>query len=78
MRMNKVWNLINLLLGYKAIGNKWILKIKYKVNGTIDRYKARLVAKHYTQQEETFSHVIKFTYIFLILTILVHLNLKLH
>ena len=32
----------------KAIGNKWVLEIKYKVNGTIEKYNARLVGKDYT------------------------------
>ena len=45
MRSNQVWKLIDLLKECKAIGNKWVLKIKHKTNGMIDKYKARLVAK---------------------------------
>ena len=29
----------------KAIGSKWILKRKFKCDGSIEKYKARLVAK---------------------------------
>ncbi|MCO5583960.1 hypothetical protein L7F22_037878 [Adiantum nelumboides] len=44
----------------KAIGRKWVYKLKCKPDGEIDRYKARLVAKGYAQQkgidyEETFA-----------------------
>ena len=45
IRTNQVWDLEDLLLGRKAIGNKWVLKIKCKADRSIERYKARLVAK---------------------------------
>nr|GEW58883.1 ribonuclease H-like domain-containing protein [Tanacetum cinerariifolium] len=50
--------------GRKAIGSKWIYKIKFKSSGEIDRYKARLVAQVFGQKEsidyeETFSPVVK-------------------
>ena len=40
MKKNQVWELVDLLKGQKAIGNKWVLKIKRKVDGSIDKYKA--------------------------------------
>jgi len=49
MKVNKVWELANLLGGCKAIRNKWALKLKHKTGGTVERHKARLVAKGYTQ-----------------------------
>uniref|UniRef100_A0A2N9FJ35 Integrase catalytic domain-containing protein n=1 Tax=Fagus sylvatica TaxID=28930 RepID=A0A2N9FJ35_FAGSY len=45
MRTNQVRELVDLPLGRKSIGNKWVLKIKRKADGSIDKYKARLVAK---------------------------------
>lgn len=60
------WTLMPLPYGYKPIGCKWGNKIKYKSDGMIDRYKARLVANGYTQIEdidyqETFSPTAKLT-----------------
>ena len=57
---NGTWELVDLPLGKKAIGNEWVYKIKQKQDGFVDRYKARLVAKGYVQQkgidyEETFT-----------------------
>nr|GEZ48671.1 ribonuclease H-like domain-containing protein [Tanacetum cinerariifolium] len=48
----------------KAIGSKWVFKIKYKSDGEIKRYKARLVAKGFNHKEriefdETFSYGVK-------------------
>ena len=79
MRTNQVWDLEDLLSRRKAIGNKWVLKIKCKADGSIERYKACLVAKGYTQKEgvdyeETFSLVVRFAFIRFILAIVANLN----
>lgn len=37
--------LVDLLTGRKAIENKWVFKIKWKLNETIEMYKAHLVIK---------------------------------
>ncbi|GKF21947.1 ribonuclease H-like domain-containing protein, partial [Tanacetum coccineum] len=41
---NDTWEIVELLEGRKAIGSKWIYKIKFKSSGEIDGYKPRLVA----------------------------------
>ena len=82
MRINQVWELVDLPLERKSIGNKWVLKIKRKADGSIDKYKAQLVAKGYTQREgvnyeETFSLVLRFSSIRLILAMVASLYLEL-
>ena len=38
-------------LGCKPLSSKWVFKMKRKVDGSIDKYKARLVIKGYKQTE---------------------------
>ena len=44
---NKTWSLVNLPKGHRAIGLKWVFKLKHDENGAIIKHKARLVAKGY-------------------------------
>lgn len=48
---NNTWSIVDLPQGKVPIGCKWVFKVKYKSNGEVERYKARLVAKVYSQQE---------------------------
>ena len=36
MNVNQVWDLVDLPSGRRSIGNKWILKIKCKADGSIE------------------------------------------
>jgi hypothetical protein len=46
---NQTWDLTTLPPGKKPIGCKWVYKVKYKEDGTLDKYKAWLVAKGFSQ-----------------------------
>ena len=47
IQKNDTWELTTLSQNNKAIGVKWVFKIKSKADDKIDRYKARLVTKGY-------------------------------
>lgn len=64
LQNNQTWDFVILPKGKKAISCKWVYRIKKNDDGSIERYKVRLVAKGFTQKygidyHETFSHVIK-------------------
>ncbi|GKB13979.1 retrovirus-related pol polyprotein from transposon TNT 1-94 [Tanacetum coccineum] len=48
---NNTWILTQLPPSKYAIGSKWVYKIKYNANGLVEKYKAMVVAKGYTQKE---------------------------
>lgn len=62
IKKNKTWSLVDLPDGCKAIGLKWVFKVKHNADGSINKYKTRLVAKGYVQRhgidfEEVFAPV---------------------
>jgi len=64
LRSNHTWSLVLFHSSMNVVGSRWVYQIKCRVDGSIERYKARLVARGFTQQEgidysETFSPVIK-------------------
>ncbi|GKE98939.1 putative ribonuclease H-like domain-containing protein, partial [Tanacetum coccineum] len=50
-KLQKVWTLVDLPNGKRAIGTKWVFKNKKEEKGTVIKNKARLVAQGYTQEE---------------------------
>ncbi|KAK3160978.1 hypothetical protein QOZ80_1BG0069800 [Eleusine coracana subsp. coracana] len=63
---NGTWKVVDRPYGCKPVGCKWVFKKNLKPDGTIDKYKARLMAKGYTQKEgedffDTYSPVARLT-----------------
>ena len=78
---NQTWELTKLLIGKKALHNKWVYRIKNKHNGS-KCYKARLVVKGFQQKKgidysEIFSLAVKMSTIRLVLRMVATENLHL-
>ena len=76
---NSTWTLVPLREGRKAIGCKWVFKIKENPYGMVNKYKAKLVAKGFYQVagfdfNETSSPVVKPTTIRIILSFALERN----
>ena len=80
---NKVWNLVELPKDRKVVGSKWVFKQKVGANGSVERYKARLVAQGFSQKfgldyDETFCPVVRFESVRTVIALAVQNGLKLH
>ncbi|KAK8993390.1 hypothetical protein V6N11_033491 [Hibiscus sabdariffa] len=74
MSENQVWTLVEPPEGIKPIGCKWVFKKKTDMDGNVQTYKGRLVAKGFRQihgvdYDETFSPVAMFTSIRILLVV---------
>nr|GEX40742.1 retrotransposon protein, putative, Ty1-copia subclass [Tanacetum cinerariifolium] len=81
MKDNKVWVLVELPPNGKTVGSKWLFKKKTDMDGNVHIYKARLVAKDYTQTsgidyEETFSPVADIRAIRILIAIVAYYDYK--
>lgn len=47
---NETWELVPLPEGRRTIKTKWVFRTKYKADGSLDKLKARLVVKGYSQK----------------------------
>ena len=68
------WDIVPLPAGKKAIPSKWVFTLKERLDGSVERYKARIVAKGFQQipgldYDETFAPVAKLVSIRAILSI---------
>ena len=65
------------------VSSRWIFKIKHVVDGSIEKYKAKFVARGFSQKEgidyeETFTPVARYTSIRTIIALAAKMKWKLH
>jgi hypothetical protein len=82
LERNGTWDLVELPKDRKIVGCKWVYKLKKGVDDKVERYKARLVEKGYSQKEgidfhEIFSPVVKLVSIRVVLALVALFNLEL-
>jgi len=63
-RENKTWEIVTKTPNMREISAKWVFKVKHNADGSIERYKARLVARGFVQKKgvdynEVFSPVVR-------------------
>ena len=80
---NDTWELVPLPEGTNIVGSRWVLRVKRDENGSVDRYKARLVAQGYSKKkgvdhEEVFSPVTRNTSIRTLLALANAHDLEIH
>jgi len=76
--LEEIWELVSAPT-YVIVGYRWLFTVKYRPNGSVNRYKTRLVAKSYTQTYgidyfETFSSVPRMNFIRILFPVVVNLS----
>ena len=63
---NQTWELVSPPENKNILGSGWVFKVKHAADGTVERFKARLVAQEYSQSQgvdyqEIFSPVVRYS-----------------
>jgi hypothetical protein len=80
---NDVWEVVPRPEGKSVVTSRWLYKIKYVVDGSIEKFKARFVARGFSQVEgvdydETFAPVARYTSIRAVISIAAEMGWKIH
>eukprot|EP00253_Pinus_taeda_P001679 PITA_01679 len=81
--VNDVWEVVPRPQNRSVVGSRWIYKIKYAADGSVEKYKARFVAKGYAQKEridyeETFAPVARYTSIKTMISLAAQMGWEIH
>jgi hypothetical protein len=80
---NDVWEVVPRPEWKSVVGFRWIYKIKHAADGSVDKFKARFVAKGFSQKEgidfsETFAPVARYSSIRAVISIAAELGWQIH
>ena len=80
---NNVWEVVPRPTEKSVVGSRWIFKVNHAIDISKEKYKARILAKGYSQvegidYEETFSPVARYSSIKSILALVAHMGWKIH
>ena len=80
---NDVWEVVSILKNKSVVSSKCIYKTKHSLDENIEKYKARFIARGFSQKEginykETFAPVARYTSIRPILALASKMKWKLH
>jgi hypothetical protein len=80
---NEVWEIVPRLKNKDVVSSRWFFKIKHVVDGSIEKYKERFVARGFSHKEgidyeDTFAPVARYTSIRTIIALAAKMKWKLH
>jgi hypothetical protein len=80
---NDVWEIVPRPKSKDVVSSKWQFKIKHATDGSIEKYKARFIARGFSQKEgidyeETFAPIAKYTSIRTIIALTAKMKWNLH
>ena len=80
---NQVWEVVPRPQGKKVLGSRCIYKVKHATDGSVEKYKARFVAKGSSQKqgidyEETFVPVVRYSSIWTIISLAAEMGWRVH
>ena len=83
LRKNGTWEVVDLPIDQKRVRCKWVIIVKCKADGSVERFKAKLMAKGFTQTygvdyQETFAPVAKINSIRVLLSLVANYNWPIH
>jgi hypothetical protein len=80
---NDLWEIVPIPKSKDVVSSKWLFKIKHVADGSIEKYKARFVARGFSKKEgidyeETFTPMARYTFIKTIIALAAKMKWKLH
>jgi hypothetical protein len=80
---NDVWEIVPRPEGKSVVTSRWLYKLKHAIDASIEKYKARFVARRFSQVEEvdydeTFAPVARYTSIRAVISIATEMGWKIH